>query len=104
MTHRDTIQSKVRFNFEYLKLAMEFLLRDTNWGTINWRTDCTWGSPRLLTIVALMWAWSDEKLVADRFSTARRIALTMYPLSPKVAKSFQGFMKLLLVRTLNWFS
>lgn len=95
MTHRDTIQSKVRFNFEYLKLAMEFLLRDTNWGTINWRTDCTWGSPRLLTIVALMWAWSDEKLVADRFSTARRIALTMYPLSPKVAKSFQGFMKLL---------
>ena len=95
MTHRDRIQSKVRFNFEYLKLAMEFLLRDTNWGTINWRTDCTWGSPRLLTIVALLWVWSDEKLVADRFSTARRIALTMYPQSPKVAESFQGFMKLL---------
>ena len=95
MTHRDTIHSKVRFNFEYLKLAIEFLLRGTEWGVINWRTDCTWGSPRLLTIVALLWAWADEKLTVDCFTSARRIALVMYPQSQKVANSFQGFMKLL---------
>lgn len=95
MTHRARNEFNVRFNYENLKLAIEYLLRGTNWGTVTWRTDCTWGSARLLTVVALLWAWADEKLVADCFSSARRIALSMYPQTGTVASSFQGYMKLI---------
>lgn len=95
MTHRDTAHCKVRYNFEYLKKALDFLLLNTSWMSIKWRSDCTWGSPRLLAVVALLWAWSDEKLVADCFSTARRIGLCLYPQTQNVAGSFQAFLKLL---------
>jgi hypothetical protein len=96
MAHRDKEDSKVRFNFEHLKIAIDYLLRHATWGGIVWRSDCTWGSPRLFAIVSLLWAWSDEKLVGDCFSTARRITLAMFPQTQKVANSFQAFLKLLI--------
>lgn len=95
MTHRDTAHCKVRFNSEYLKTAFDFLLRNATWSAIDWRSDCTWGSPRLFAVVSLLWAWSDEKLVSDCFSTARRIGLCMYPQTQNVAGSFQAFLKVL---------
>jgi hypothetical protein len=88
-------ESKVHFNFEHLKIAIDWLLRHASWDCIVWRADCTWVSPRLLAIVSLLWAWSDEKLVTDCFKTARRIALVMFPQTQRVADSFQGFLKLL---------
>ena len=95
MAHRDKEDSRVQFNFEHLKIAIDCLLRHATWDRIVWRSDCTWRSPRLFAIVALLWAWSDEKLVADCFKTARRIALVMCPQTQKVASSFQAFLKLL---------
>lgn len=95
MTHRAKKDSTVGYNFEYLRLAIEFLLRGTSWTMVRWRTDCTWRSPRLLAIVALLWAWADEKLTTDCFTSARKIALVLFPQSQAVASSFQGFMKLL---------
>ena len=46
-------------------------------------------------MAALLWSWSDEKLVGDRFSTARRIALAMFPQKQLVAVTYQAFIKLL---------
>lgn len=96
MAQRDKKDSRVPFNFEHLKIAIDALLRHASWDGIVWRSDCTWGSPRLFAIVSLLWAWSDEKLVADRFSTARRITLVMFPQTQNVANSFQAFLKLLI--------
>ena len=96
MAQRDRQDSKVRFNFEHLRIAIDYLLRHASWDRITWRKDCTWLSPRLLAVAALLWAWSDEKLVADCFKAARRIALVMFPQTQKVADSFQGFLKLLI--------
>lgn len=96
MAQRDRLDSKVHFNFEHLRLAIDYLLRSASWDSINWRNDCTWRSPRLLAVAALLWVWSDEKLVADRLETARRIALTMFPQPQNVGRSFQGFLKLLI--------
>jgi hypothetical protein len=96
MAQRDREDSKVQFNFEQLRIAIDGLLRYASWGGITWRADCTWRSPRLFAIVSLLWAWSDEKLVADCFTAARRIALAMFPQTQDVASSFQAFLKLLI--------
>ena len=70
-------------------------MHGTNRQQLKWRSDCTWKSPTLLVVTALMWAWSDEQKVGDRFSTARSIALQMFPQTQRVANSYQAFMKLL---------
>lgn len=94
MTHRE--KSKVRFNVEFLQEALEFLMYGAQWKSVNWRSDCTWKSPQLLAVVALLWAWGDEKRVLDRLATSRRIASEMYTQCRLVASSFQAFMKLLI--------
>lgn len=95
MAHRDSDHYKVRFNFEYLKRSIDFLFCRAEWSCITWRADCTWRSPELLAIVALLWAWSNEQLITERFTTARRLALCMFPQTQRVAESYQGFLKLL---------
>ncbi len=95
MSHRDSLDCKPKLNFELLRLAINWILKGADFSAICWRSDCTWGTPRLLAIVALLWSWSDESLVGDRFTTARRIALAMFPQPQAVANTFQGFIKLL---------
>lgn len=95
MTHRGASHCKVRYNFEHLRSAIKYLLRDVDWSTIRWRQDCTWGSARLFAAACLLWAWGDQKLIVDCFQTARNIALTMFPQPQAVAGSYQAFLKLL---------
>ena len=95
MSHRDSSDCKPKLNFELLRVAMSWLLRGADFSTVRWRSDCTWGTARLLAVAALLWPWSDEKLVGDRFTTARKIALEMFPQAQTVAGTFQAFMKLL---------
>ena len=95
MTHRGTSHCKVRYNFEHLRSAIKYLLRDVDWSPIRWRKDCTWGSARLFAAACLLWAWGDQKLTVDCFQTARNIALTMFPQPRAVAGSYQAFLKLL---------
>lgn len=95
MSHRDPCAGKLRLNFELLKIALLWLLRGADWKPVHWRSDCTWKSPRLLAVTALMWSWSDEALVGDRLTTARKVALRMFPQTQTVASTYQGFIKLL---------
>lgn len=85
---------KVRVNADALKTALCWLTSGCNWELVRWRTDCTW-SPLLLVTTALMWAWSDEATVGERFTTARKIALYIFPQTQKAGTTYQGFMKLL---------
>lgn len=95
MSHRDPCPPKIRLNVDALKTALSWLLRGTERQQLDWRSDCTWRSPLLLVVAALLWAWSDEQTVGERFSTARSIALRMFPQTQHVAASYQAFMKLL---------
>lgn len=95
MSHRDSSDCKPKLNFEYLRTAINWLLKGADFATVRWRSDCTWGTARLLAVAALLWSWADEKLVGDRFSTARRIVLAMFPQKQTVAGTYQAFIKLL---------
>lgn len=95
MSQRNCQTHRVRLNADMLKTCLSWLVRGADWRPICWRDDCTWKVPQLLAFTTLMWAWSDEALVGERFDTARSIALQMFPQEQSVASTFQAFMKLL---------
>ena len=83
-----------RLNVEYLKLALNWLLAGASWSDVSLRADCTW-TPRLLSATALLWAWSDDATLIERFRTARKIGLFLLPGASEPATSYQAFIKLL---------
>jgi hypothetical protein len=83
-----------RLNAECLKVALQWLFVGVGWSVIGFRGDCTW-SPALLSSTALLWAWSGETTLVERFHTARRIALFLFPPLIAPAGSYQAFTKIL---------
>jgi hypothetical protein len=61
---------------------------------IVFRPECTW-TPETLIFAALLWAWSDEKTLIERFTTARKIIINRYAGQPEPAGSYQAFIKML---------
>jgi hypothetical protein len=94
MSHRDLEGDVGRRNGSCLKSALLWLLHGIDWSPIRFRDDCTW-TPRLLAITALLWAWSDELTLVERFQAVRRISLWMFPQTPALAGSYQAFTKVL---------
>lgn len=94
MSHQDKERREVRYNAEYLKLALHWLLCHVAWGGIQFRKDCTW-TARQLAATALLWAWSDEATLGERFVAARRIAKHLYQPQREFAGSWQAFVKML---------
>lgn len=92
MSHQDQ-DGRVRYNASCLKLALQWLLGQSL-AEVRFREDCTW-SPMHLAAAALLWAWSDESTLTERFVTARRIAALIYRPQQEFARSYQCFMKLL---------
>ncbi|QDU28256.1 Transposase DDE domain protein [Anatilimnocola aggregata] len=103
MSHQDPSRSQqgrsqvvvAEFQADQLKQSLERLLGEGDWGAIRFRDDCTWG-PRQLAATALLWAWSDELTLGDRFFAARRLAQFLFAPQQEFASSVQAFMKLLL--------
>lgn len=95
MSHQDKDRRLVRYNAEYLKEALRWLLSHVNWSGIQFREDCTW-TPMQLASTALLWAWSDERTLGERFVTARRIAQYLYEPQREFASSSQAFIKMLV--------
>jgi hypothetical protein len=69
-------------------------LEGVSWTAVLFRIDCTW-SPQLLAMAGMLWTWSDEKTLKERFVTARKIARRMFPSRKAPAGSYQAFIKLL---------
>jgi hypothetical protein len=61
---------------------------------IVFRPECTW-TPETLAFAALLWSWSDEKTLIERFSTARKIIINRYAEQSEPAGSYQAFVKML---------
>ena len=106
MSHQDPDgRTSFPHNFQALRDAFLWLLQAADLSPIQFRGDCTWSSLGLI-FTALLWSWSDEKTLQDRFSTARKIcfkALGKLALGQGAAKepagSYQAFMKMLRIWT-----
>jgi len=77
-----------------LRRAVRWLLAGVSLGGIVFRTDCTW-TPRNLVSMGLLWAWSDELTLWERFATARKIIRGGLSGQPQPATSYQAFIKML---------
>jgi len=62
--------------------------------SVRFRDDSTW-APSALVFAAILWAWSDEKTLVDRFAAARKIVIKMLRLRSRPAASYQAFTKML---------
>ena len=61
---------------------------------IRFRCDCSW-SPIALVFAGLLWAWSDETTLVDRFDLARKAVVRMRILGRAPATTYQAFLKML---------
>lgn len=77
-----------------LKAVLDWLTADVDFAAVRFRGSCTW-SPRGLACTAVLWAWSDEATLVDRFAAARKIALVSLGLDEPTAASYQAFTELL---------
>lgn len=82
------------FHFQALNAAISWLWKDVDFSNLTLRDDCTW-SARALATTALLWAWSDELTLGDRFRKARQITCKSLRIRHAPATSYQGFIKLL---------
>lgn len=94
MSHQDLDVVKSRLKGQCLKVALQSLLSEVCWTPIKFRKDCSW-TPKLLAVTALLWAWSDESTLVERFSVVRRIVIFLFSMQHQVAESYQAFMKIL---------
>ena len=91
MSHRD---SGVRLNLVCLQQCMRWLLAGISWSTISFREDCRW-TPKTLATAALLWAWSDELTLGERFRSVRKITMQLTKEQQQLATSYQAFIKIL---------
>jgi hypothetical protein len=49
-----------------------------------------------LVTAALIWAWSDEGTLGERFQTARKIVEKLHSPQQELAGSYQAFLKMLV--------
>jgi hypothetical protein len=95
MSHQDQDACQIRYQADQLKAALQWLLVGGEWKRIALRKDCTW-TPRQLVAAALMWAWSAEPTLGERFLAARRITAHLDQPQQELATSSQAFLKLLV--------
>lgn len=95
MSHQDKDCCRVHRNVDCLQQALRWLLGDVEWKGVRFRNDCTW-TPLQLAATAILWAWSDEPTLGERFFAARRIAKHLYQPQREFADSSQAFIKLLV--------
>jgi hypothetical protein len=91
MSHRD---SHVRLNAVCLRQCLRWLLAGVRWSTITFRKDCSW-TPKTLASAALLWAWSDELTLGERFHSVRKITMRLTNQQQQLAKTYQAFTKIL---------
>ena len=77
-----------------LHTALRWLLAGVSLRGIVFRFNCTW-TPKALVFAGLLWAWSDEKTLLERFATARKIIMCRPGEQQQPAGSYQAFIKIL---------
>ncbi len=91
MSQRDAC---VRLNVVCLQQCLQWLFAGIDWSSITFREDCRW-TPKTLVASALLWAWSGEHTLGERFRTVRKIAMCLAGGQQQLAKTYQAFIKML---------
>lgn len=91
MSHRD---SSVRLNLVCLRQCLRWLLAGISWSTVTFREDCRW-TPKTLATATLLWVWSDELTLGERFRSVRKITMQLTKEQQQLATSYQAFVKML---------
>lgn len=95
MTHQDRGRNGSECSHACdLHKALRWLMVGVSFSGITFRPECTW-TPETLAFVALLWAWSDERTLIERFTTARKIIINCYGEQLQPAGSYQALIKLL---------
>jgi hypothetical protein len=95
MSHQDAVRlTDSTPHHQALKDALDWLFPPPTVAGVRFRDDCTW-TPKGLTFAAILWAWSDEKTLTERFFLARKVVVAMTILARKPAATYQAFLKLL---------
>ena len=101
MSHQDTgCHTASLPHHQALKQALDWLLHSMPLSDLNFRGECTW-TPKTLIISAVLWAWSDERSLTERFFLARKVTMAMGPLIKLPATSYQAFLKMLKIWTVT---
>jgi hypothetical protein len=77
-----------------LAAALTWLVAPRIFGSLTFRRDCRW-TPTSLVRAALVWAWSEEAALTDRFFTARQTIARTGGGQAELTVSYQAFVKLL---------
>src|SRR4051794_11267927 len=95
MSHQDTEgPTGSALHHQALNEALDWLLKPVLLSEIRFRKECTW-TPKTLIFLAILWAWSDEKTLTERFFLARKVVLAMAILARTPASTYQAFLKML---------
>lgn len=89
MVHQD-----YRMNSAYLADAMQWLFPASMRFDRKLRDDCSWTFQWLIR-TALLWAWSAETKMADRFDCAQRLVMHLQGDQAKTKTSWQAFAEIL---------
>jgi hypothetical protein len=101
MSHQDTDgHNGSAPQHQALKEALDWLLHLAPLATVRFRDQCTW-TPKALIFAAMLWAWSDEKTLTERFSAGRKIVIAMGWLCRRPAQSYQAFLKMVKTWTVT---
>ena len=93
MSHQDRkSEEAIVVNHESIKQAVNSLLAAKVFRGLKARKGAKW-TPRMLVVVALLWAWSSADGLKERFREARKVTAKMFRWLPSPGKSYQGFMK-----------
>lgn len=87
-------------NLQDLSQVLDWLLSAPSDRITPFQRDCSW-TPKALICAALLWAWSDETSLTQRFVRARKIIIALAILPRRPAHSYQAFLKMLRRWTLT---
>jgi hypothetical protein len=95
MSHQDLgLEGEGKKFGEQLREAVRWLVTPDALARVEFRKDCTW-SPWLLVAAAMLWVWSGEPTLTERFDTARSVVQEAFAVQRQLAGSYQAWMKML---------
>ncbi len=80
---------------QQLREAVQWLVRPKAFTEVQFRQDCSW-TAWSLAAAAMLWAWSDDATLAERFHSVRQITLNAFGVQRELAGSYQAFLKMLV--------
>ena len=78
MSHQDAYVKEDRLNADCLNEAFLWLFKGIDWSAIQFRIDCGW-TPATFAAMALLFAWSSEQTLIDRFRSSLKIIEFLFP-------------------------